>query len=116
MIRRPPRSTLFPYTTLFRSLEERRRRAPAARAGGHLRREAPQPERLEHLLRDLHFLGAIAARPRRERHTDRVADPLLQQDGEAGGARDDALRAHPGFSEAEVQRIIGEARQPTVHV
>src|SRR2546422_1524732 len=23
MIRRPPRSTLFPYTTLFRSLEER---------------------------------------------------------------------------------------------
>src|SRR2546422_6693337 len=26
MIRRPPRSTLFPYTTLFRSLELRRRR------------------------------------------------------------------------------------------
>src|SRR2546427_3190412 len=25
MIRRPPRSTLFPYTTLFRSLENRRR-------------------------------------------------------------------------------------------
>src|SRR5256885_10883379 len=29
MIRRPPRSTLFPYTTLFRSLA-RRRRAPQA--------------------------------------------------------------------------------------
>src|SRR3712207_7667430 len=29
MIRRPPRSTLFPYTTLFRSVGERRgRRAP----------------------------------------------------------------------------------------
>src|SRR3712207_7470625 len=27
MIRRPPRSTLFPYTTLFRSLEEGFRRA-----------------------------------------------------------------------------------------
>src|SRR2546430_13869109 len=26
MIRRPPRSTLFPYTTLFRSLSARRRR------------------------------------------------------------------------------------------
>src|SRR3712207_7333064 len=26
MIRRPPRSTLFPYTTLFRSAEERRQR------------------------------------------------------------------------------------------
>src|SRR2546422_7169940 len=29
MIRRPPRSTLFPYTTLFRSLSPRRRRRPA---------------------------------------------------------------------------------------
>src|SRR2546425_7163058 len=26
MIRRPPRSTLFPYTTLFRSIEERQAR------------------------------------------------------------------------------------------
>src|SRR2546426_5091736 len=32
MIRRPPRSTLFPYTTLFRSLQRRRdRRAEASR-------------------------------------------------------------------------------------
>src|SRR2546430_4129879 len=31
MIRRPPRSTLFPYTTLFRSGQERRTRSPAAR-------------------------------------------------------------------------------------
>src|SRR2546423_9560288 len=29
MIRRPPRSTLFPYTTLFRSVLDRRRTAPA---------------------------------------------------------------------------------------
>src|ERR1035441_1311287 len=29
MIRRPPRSTLFPYTTLFRSLSLQTRRAPA---------------------------------------------------------------------------------------
>src|SRR3989475_7225568 len=33
MIRRPPRSTLFPYTTLFRSLARRR----AARHGGAAR-------------------------------------------------------------------------------
>src|SRR5215467_15882966 len=32
MIRRPPRSTLFPYTTLFRSRPSRPR---PARAGGH---------------------------------------------------------------------------------
>src|SRR5256885_4128840 len=40
MIRRPPRSTLFPYTTLFRSSERRRdlRRRPPA----HLR----QPDQL----------------------------------------------------------------------
>src|SRR5205807_9825430 len=31
MIRRPPRSTLFPYTTLFRSI--RRRNRPARRSG-----------------------------------------------------------------------------------
>src|SRR5258708_17367728 len=34
MIRRPPRSTLFPYTTLFRSLGRRGRRRRHADAGG----------------------------------------------------------------------------------
>src|SRR2546422_8390213 len=37
MIRRPPRSTLFPYTTLFRSVaggEEARELRPVDRAGG----------------------------------------------------------------------------------
>src|SRR3712207_8761621 len=32
MIRRPPRSTLFPYTTLFRSVREQRARAEAEEA------------------------------------------------------------------------------------
>src|SRR2546430_3891263 len=53
MIRRPPRSTLFPYTTLFRSTDERavhpacqrrgRRRPLGAgpRTGGHSRLDAP---------------------------------------------------------------------------
>src|SRR3712207_7686876 len=35
MIRRPPRSTLFPYTTLFQSTRGNVRVAAAARAGGH---------------------------------------------------------------------------------
>src|SRR5437867_620534 len=34
MIRRPPRSTLFPYTTLFRSLLRHRRSPPAAATAG----------------------------------------------------------------------------------
>src|SRR3712207_8374466 len=46
MIRRPPRSTLFPYTTLFRSLghpaQRTRRRGPELRCAGH----PPRPELL----------------------------------------------------------------------
>src|SRR2546427_7821148 len=34
MIRRPPRSTLFPYTTLFRSHNRQLRRVPSRRAVG----------------------------------------------------------------------------------
>src|SRR3712207_8596529 len=37
MIRRPPRSTLFPYTTLFRSLVERRVAVDLVAAGGEHR-------------------------------------------------------------------------------
>src|SRR3712207_8224564 len=38
MIRRPPRSTLFPYTTLFRSLGRRDRRQTGRPLGGEQRR------------------------------------------------------------------------------
>src|SRR2546422_1839634 len=55
MIRRPPRSTLFPYTTLFRSLRARakavgrrrhphRRRAPARDRRGRRRRGTARSE------------------------------------------------------------------------
>src|SRR3990170_4277574 len=37
MIRRPPRSTLFPYTTLFRSSRQRERRSPSKRSEGDRR-------------------------------------------------------------------------------
>src|SRR3712207_7974586 len=43
MIRRPPRSTLFPYTTLFRS--PRPRRSCALRRGLRLLQPAPAPLR-----------------------------------------------------------------------
>src|SRR5258706_10614458 len=44
MIRRPPRSTLFPYTTLFRSeiVQRERRRPLDALSPGHA--PSPQPE------------------------------------------------------------------------
>src|SRR2546427_7048939 len=41
MIRRPPRSTLFPYTTLFRSVPRRRGPAHARLAAGELSPRAP---------------------------------------------------------------------------
>src|SRR3712207_8229700 len=45
MIRRPPRSTLFPYTTLFRS-DRQRCPAPEERPGPRRRHEAPDaPDR-----------------------------------------------------------------------
>src|SRR6266498_4786028 len=50
MIRRPPRSTLFPYTTLFRSRDCRlpqRRRRRRRRPGLRLPRRARTPERSE---------------------------------------------------------------------
>src|SRR2546425_5900435 len=42
MIRRPPRSTLFPYTTLFRSLGGRKRGKKAENYGGEdIRKKGP---------------------------------------------------------------------------
>src|SRR5688572_31797784 len=38
-MRRPPRSTLFPYTTLFRSLGFERQRLGEARGQGHVRQD-----------------------------------------------------------------------------
>src|SRR5215813_14761230 len=46
MIRRPPRSTLFPYTTLFRSASTRRCRPPPS--GPAIRPGAPGLDRKEH--------------------------------------------------------------------
>src|SRR3989449_3641305 len=56
MIRRPPRSTLFPYTTLFRSCFPER-------AAGELIRAGTAPERqLEDLVRGVAQLEVSAAR------------------------------------------------------
>src|SRR5258707_10743313 len=59
MIRRPPRSTLFPYTTLFRSLEELRQIHRVVLRGD--RRIHPAHE-LARLLEGLEHLGALQDR------------------------------------------------------
>src|SRR2546430_12821446 len=75
MIRRPPRSTLFPYTTLFRSLErqgrcnarltdlEVQRWCAADAAGRHL---------LEETMRRRGLSGRARARLRSEEHTSEL--------------------------------------------
>src|SRR2546422_10262090 len=91
MIRRPPRSTLFPYTTLFRSVSLRprlrarhraeddpggperpdvRRHFPVGPADGGGRRDDPAGDRALHLSAALHGRGPHGGRPPRG---DRVA-------------------------------------------
>src|SRR2546426_6975914 len=63
MIRRPPRSTLFPYTTLFRSRTARhRRRAPLRSPVGSAHDE-------------VRCASASAARVRSEEHTSELQSP-----------------------------------------
>src|ERR1035441_10739852 len=53
MIRRPPRSTLFPYTTLFRSEDHRaHHRSAEEQLGGH---RAPDPDRKSTRLNSSHL-------------------------------------------------------------
>src|SRR5687768_18432869 len=66
MIRRPPRSTLFPYTTLFRSLQQQRR-VPLL-AARQLRRGEEEPGALRLRLP----FAARRALPRRDRKSTRL--------------------------------------------
>src|SRR5690349_23705352 len=67
MLRRPPRSTLFPYTTLFRSLE------------GRVRQRALEPRARER--HDRHDAGArLALRPAQAHHPLRLVDVAAPED------------------------------------
>src|SRR3712207_9334847 len=61
MIRRPPRSTLFPYTTLFRSEDEVRRAGDRHRVAALAERGAEAREELVEPVAHLE-LAAVAAR------------------------------------------------------
>src|SRR5256885_11970740 len=81
MIRRPPRSTLFPYTTLFRSeliirLEEKYEQL---REFNRIR-EIPAPAHLEPILRPyqvhgFHWLNYLQEVNRSEEHTSELQSP-----------------------------------------
>src|SRR3989449_6934749 len=88
MIRRPPRSTLFPYTTLFRSVHRRalerpldraldRVRAERLRDLGDLRHEHVRAHAAEALLEAPHELEHEARGvPRSEEHTSELQSRL----------------------------------------
>src|SRR5260370_15659741 len=68
MIRRPPRSTLFPYTTLFRSQSSEWRCLPASPVRG-------RPQRVRSYLRSRRHVGAV--RIRSEEHTSELQSHLI---------------------------------------
>src|SRR3712207_7569891 len=75
MIRRPPRSTLFPYTTLFRSDGAARRRGPVR--AGEQRRDGEQPGRCPSCMLPHLFPPVVPAQrdtggPRSEEHTSEL--------------------------------------------
>src|SRR5256886_1335974 len=119
MIRRPPRSTLFPYTTLFRSAARRAqprlqrhlsRPEPGVRDAARLREARGHPR-----VRAADRAGAAAARPRREGRAhphDAVrlgpgrtpAGPIARSLARGETARRDEARRRAGAGVRAVQR------------
>src|SRR2546430_11815323 len=82
MIRRPPRSTLFPYTTLFRSAEiEARHRKPGARRP--LRQYRPLRDRKSTRLNSSHsqISYAVFCLKKKKKQPCCIARPSAQQRG-----------------------------------
>src|SRR6266508_5596206 len=105
MIRRPPRSTLFPYTTLFRSPPGRavRRRVHHAVAGGADPVPAPAPR------------AGIGHRPVRPLVRDLPAGDRFPADRSAAPAGTDGQPAHLGRRPRRRRRGAGDP-SPTERV
>src|SRR3712207_7900601 len=73
MIRRPPRSTLFPYTTLFRSTSERAvRRSGPYSPSTWASRIAPESALQRDLIRNLPLRASSRLKSRSEEHTSEL--------------------------------------------
>src|SRR3712207_8729392 len=91
MIRRPPRSTLFPYTTLFRS---RSRRSPAHRRLDHVERVGGRDR------------GAPGGRLRLEQHLLGVHLRLPRQLGELEVVAEDRKSTRLNSSHANISYAV----------
>src|SRR5258706_654755 len=78
MIRRPPRSTLFPYTTLFRSLRSRSTIAWPAHAPPLGMRRAPRLRRSEEHTSELQSLTNLVCRLLLEKKKDKGFDGICR--------------------------------------
>src|SRR3712207_9272712 len=97
MIRRPPRSTLFPYTTLFRSLDKSRAtsaRAALTTTGGQLQNAQPVNGTRSTQTVQSPPAGMRASREQRRAEAE-------QRKAEAKSKRDRERRVH----EIEMQKI-----------
>src|SRR3712207_1570021 len=113
MIRRPPRSTLFPYTTLFRSQLERLGADDLVRAGAH---QGPR-ERVELLDRegleeffDLHG-GGPSCLPAESRRRGRYERRSTARQGWTGGTGRPEEQVGP-LGEVHLPDRAGEGRLP----
>src|SRR5256886_15807395 len=95
MIRRPPRSTLFPYTTLFRSLPFPEQRRPVAGVAERLGLRRQVPDRVLRIAK----VQAGQPRPVPAESGRLVEQPVLERELEAGAIT--AARA-----KHEVNRIV----------
>src|SRR3989454_3381306 len=81
MIRRPPRSTLFPYTTLFRSAwaafadRARERQIQFSATVGNVRYVTADSEALRQVLTNLFDNALRYTPPRSEEHTSELQSP-----------------------------------------
>src|SRR2546423_14786577 len=108
MIRRPPRSTLFPYTTLFRSV-----------GGGVLRHHARRDAELAvHLEADAGLQAVRRARPgavdlgvhvEEQQLEARAEEELVEREVFLAQVCDVRLTRDPGPADADVGRQHGEA-------
>src|SRR2546430_12431906 len=81
MIRRPPRSTLFPYTTLFRSLAHRLVRVLPADTDGQLPLRQELLQRSEEHTSELQSQSNLVCRlllEKKKTHNCRLQSPLSQ--------------------------------------
>src|SRR5437588_3223909 len=100
MIRRPPRSTLFPYTTLFRSTAQRR---VAARTMGYSCFAGRQPSnRSEEHTSELQSHSDLVCRLLLEKKNNTKGRCCAPEDSDAGGTR----RTEPSAREARSRQRV----------